>query len=370
MDVVSLTQKLIHCPSVTPNDAGCLDLIDTLLKLLDFTCIRLPCQDVDNLFAYRGGEKDLFCFAGHVDVVPPGPGWSFYPFSGTVKDNKIYGRGAVDMKGAIASFLSALYESETQAPVGLLLTSDEEGPALHGTRFVVDWLKEKKFTFKGCLVGEPTSISELGNIIKIGRKGSFNAQITVKGKQGHVAFPQFSRNPIGPLLHCISSLLEIPLDCGYQHFEPSRLEITALQTDTDVCNMVPGQAKACLNIRFTPHYTGEQLEIFLSETLKKTKNLYGDTYSWNLETDPNSEPSWCESGYMTDIMTQAIQQTLNITPQLTTCGGTSDARFIQDLCPVIEFGLLGDQAHQTDEYVSIQDLNQLTEIYKKLLTLI
>ena len=378
LDVLHLTQELIRCPSVTPNDAGCLDIIEGYLKPLGFVCHRLPFgkgdpKATDNLYARWGNSGPNFCFTGHTDVVPVGDAdrWSVDPFGAEIKEGRLYGRGTVDMKGAIAAFISAVTDViQNHQPThsfSLLLTSDEEGPATFGTKKVIEWLKNRGEIIDACLVGEPTNPQVFGEMVKIGRRGSLNTKVTVVGKQGHVAYPHFALNPIPALLGYLRQLLEKPLDQGNDHFMASNLEVTSIDVGNPVTNVIPNQATARFNIRFNSLHTGQSLVDHL-ETVKETvKQSYSPDLQWTLEPNISGESFISNHQGLQQSVVRAIQAVTGLTTKLDTTGGTSDARFLKDICPVIEFGLISDQAHQIDEYLSIDDLISLTAVYKHIL---
>jgi succinyl-diaminopimelate desuccinylase len=365
--VAELAQKLISFPSVTPNHAGCLDFIQSYLTNLGFNCWRLPFGEVDNLYARCGHELPNFCFAGHVDVVPvQNPSvWQENPFLEQLLDNgHVYGRGAVDMKGAIAAFMMAvtdLLKEPLAGSISFLLTSDEEGIALNGTRKVVEWLQEKGETLSLCLVGEPTSVNRIGDMIKIGRRGSLNAHITVEGQAGHVAYPENFINPNTILLEYLTELKREPLDQGTEFFQPSNLEITSIDVGNPTHNVVPATAEARLNIRFNSLHTGESLCQHLKDVATRISPHL------NLAMRISGEPFYCSEETVTSKIAQAIEAVTGQAPILSTSGGTSDARFIKDIAPVVEVGLLNQTAHQDDEHVSIEDLQTLQAIYAQIL---
>lgn len=371
LDPITLTQSLIQRPSVTPRDNGCLDLVSHLLGEMGFTCHRLPFGEVDNLYARFGTLGSNFCFAGHTDVVPVGDisKWSVDPFGGTIKDGYVYGRGAVDMKGGIACFIAAVSEILAKDPfkgsISLLLTSDEEGPAYDGTIKVIEWLKSKGEKLSACLIGEPTNPKELGQMIKVGRRGSLNAKITVTGRSGHVAYPHFAINPIPPLLDYLQNLLANPLDEGVEDFDPSNLEITSVDVGNPTTNVIPDTATAGLNIRFNPVHTGQSLTAYLNSALEKTKSKHD--VKWLLDTEISGEAFLTNHPVLRKLVTDAVQEITGKVPEFSTSGGTSDARFLKDICPVVEFGLINAEAHQIDEKVRVEDLRVLTRVYTKIL---
>ncbi len=375
IDVVELTQSLIKRPSITPNDHGCMDSIQQLVLKMGGSCERFDHGGVSNLLAKFGQGNPVFCFAGHTDVVPPGmsDGWMFDPFEGVVDKGNLYGRGVSDMKGAIAAFLGALDSFfSSNKPFGtiyLALTSDEEGPALHGTLHLLEIMKDRNITFDMCLVGEPTNPRYLGEMIKIGRRGSLNGVLTICGQQGHVAYPNDAQNPIPALLHLCGYLQNLTLDRGYESFEPSHLEFTSIDVGNPTTNLIPGKARASFNVRFNPNFTKNSLISFLKDSIHNEAEPLGINQTWDLEFSGNAEPFLCINHNNQNIVVQAIESVTGEKPVISTNGGTSDARFLKDLGPTIEFGLHSDQAHQVNENVPTHDIIQLSKIYENILTL-
>lgn len=366
---MALARALLRCPSVTPEDAGALDVLESALSRLDFTCHRLRfatpgTAPVDNLYARIGREAPNFCFAGHTDVVPEGEqaAWTVDPFAAELKDGDLYGRGAVDMKGAVACFVAAaarfLAARRGRIPgsVSVLITGDEEGPAVNGTARVLDWLKRQGERLDVCLVGEPTNPTRLGDLIKIGRRGSLSARLTVFGTQGHVAYPHLADNPIPRLLKVLTTLEDAKLDEGTEHFEPSRLEITTVDVGNTAPNIIPAKAEGVVNIRFNDRHTGASL----TDWLKRCCEAAG---AHELEIDVAGEAFLTSPGRLSELVAGAVERVLGRRPELGTGGGTSDARFIKDHCPVVEFGLVGETMHKVDERVSVVDLHALTDVY-------
>ena len=365
---LALARALIRCPSVTPADAGALDVLEDALRALGFTCHRLPFGEpgtapVDNLYARRGGGRPNFCFAGHTDVVPTGThaDWSRAPFAARVDDGVLYGRGASDMKGAIAAFAAAAArfgESGAHAgSISLLITGDEEGPAINGTRKVLAWLAERGETLDDCLVGEPTNPEELGEMVKIGRRGSLNGTLRIAGRQGHVAYPALADNPLPRLVVLLDALLAMTLDEGTAHFQPSRLELTSVDVGNEAPNVIPGAAVARFNVRFNDRHTGAGLAQAIRACLDATDEPY------ELATEVSGEAFLTPPGRLSSIIAEAVAAETGRTPALSTTGGTSDARFIKDHCPVAEFGLIGRTMHRTDECVPVEALERLADIY-------
>jgi succinyl-diaminopimelate desuccinylase len=373
IDPLPLAQALIRCPSVTPEDAGALDVLTDALKGLGFACERLSfgegAERVENLYARRGSAAPNFCFAGHTDVVPPGEraAWHTDPFGAVLRDGKLYGRGAADMKGAIASFISgaaAFLESSGtrfKGSISLIITGDEEGVAVNGTRRVLDWLAKKSERLDHCLVGEPTNPTALGDMIKIGRRGSLSAQLTVMGEQGHVAYPQDADNPIPRLLAVLARLTTLPLDAGTEHFEPSRLEITSIDVGNAATNVIPAKASARFNIRFNDRHTSASLKAMIEGVARELAAAH------RLELQALGEAFFTPPGPFSALIAEAVRAETSRTPRLSTSGGTSDARFIKDYCPVAEFGLAGRTAHKVDEHVPVDDLYTLARIYARVL---
>jgi len=369
---LTLALDLMRCPSVTPVEGGALDLLEDKLSALGFQCYRLPFGEgdarVDNLYARWGEAGRNFCFAGHTDVVPPGPldAWHTPPFDPVIEDGWLRGRGAADMKSAIASFVTAAERviRSGQAnghSISLLITGDEEGPAINGTTRMLDWLEDKGETLDHCVVGEPTNPNALGDMIKNGRRGSLNATITVIGVQGHVAYPHLADSPFARLFSFLNAVTADPLDDGYEDFDPSNLEITTIDTGNDTTNLIPGEAKARLNIRFNPNHSGASLSRWLEETAQATA---GDH---KLDIAVSGEPFLTQRGPFTDIVAAAVKSVTGRVPTLSTTGGTSDARFIARACPVVEFGIVGQTMHKVDERVMATDVDALTDIYEAVL---
>lgn len=364
-DAVTLTQSLIKCASVTPIDAGALDVLIAALEPLGFTCTKLPFGDVQNLFARRGEGGPHFCFCGHTDVVPPGDekDWNFSPFGGEISDGKLYGRGASDMKGNIAAFVAAVAKiSDTKGSISLLITGDEEGPAINGTVKVLEWMAQNGHTPDVALVGEPTNPEIMGEEIKIGRRGSLSGTLSVRGVQGHVAYPQRADNPIPKLARLVDALSAMVLDRGTPHFDPSTLQVTNIHVGNTAGNVIPGQATAQFNIRFNNLWNAATLEAEIRKTLDLTGPLY------TLHMHCGAESFMTEPGDFTALVSDAVQLATGRTPKLSTSGGTSDARFITKYCPVVEFGVTNKTIHQVDEHVAIDDLRMLEKTYGEILT--
>jgi len=362
VDPLPLAQTLIRCPSVTPADGGAQDVLAAALEALGFQVWHLPFGTTPNLFARRGEGGTHFCFAGHTDVVPPGPAWDSDPFGGEVRGGVLYGRGACDMKGAVAAFVAAVTDHKGLGSISLLITGDEEGPATDGTVRVLEWMAEHGHIPDLCLLGEPTNPARLGEVIKIGRRGSLNAGIAVHGTQGHAAYPHRADNPVHRLLRALSALIATPLDVGSEWFEPSSLQVTSVDVGNPVTNVIPGSATARLNIRFNDRHTGAALEAWLRATLMKHAERF------DLDVAVSGEAFLTAPGPLVDRLAAAVAGATGITPRLDTGGGTSDARFIARYCPVAEFGLVGATMHQADERVPVEELRHLARIYGAVLT--
>ncbi len=376
IDPAALAVRLIRCPSVTPRDAGALDVLQGALEELGFRCERLPFGEgearVDNLWARLGSGAPHFCFAGHTDVVPPGDEaeWAAPPFEGRIADGVLHGRGAVDMKGGIAAFTAAVsrFLSHHGAPDGsisLLITGDEEGVSINGTVRVLEVLRERGETPDHCLVGEPTNAETMGSMVKIGRRGSLTGWLTVRGRQGHVAYPDRADNPIPRLAALVARLSNHELDEGADHFQPSNLEFSTVDVGNPAANVIPAEAKAVFNIRFNTEHTADGLEQWLRA---QCTEMLGPESGWTLVTACSGNAFLTEPGEFTRLVADAVTQVTGVTPELTTTGGTSDARFIRAVCPVAEFGLVNRTMHRTDEQTPLADLETLTRIYEAVLT--
>ena len=372
IDPVALLQELIRCKSVTPEEGGALTLLEKLLTAHGFICHRLKFSeagtpDVDNLYARWGKTAPHLCFAGHTDVVPAGDAsaWTCDPFGAEIRDGHIWGRGAADMKGGVASFAAAalnfLKENQPGGSLSFLLTGDEEGPAINGTKKVLEWLEKRGEKIDFCIVGEPTSREVLGDMVKIGRRGSLTGKIAVDGVQGHVAWPHLADNPIPKLLILLKTLDDLELDQGTAHFQPSNLEIVNIEIGNRADNVIPAAAKAVFNVRFNDSYSGASLEKKLRETLDSCRIPY------RLEARVGGESFYTPPGEYSELLQKAIEKVTSLTPELGTAGGTSDARFIRKYCPVVEFGLVGKTIHKTDECVAVGDVTGLTKIYGEVL---
>jgi succinyl-diaminopimelate desuccinylase len=369
---VALAQKLIQAPSVTPRDAGALDTLQAALEALGFECTRYPFEDVDNLYARLGHSAPVFCFAGHTDVVPPGAedDWAQPPFSGAIEDGVLWGRGAVDMKSAIASMVGAVQRFlETggmeQGSIAFLITGDEEGPAIHGTKRLLEAIREAGETLDHCLVGEPTNPQALGETIKVGRRGSLNGVVEVAGRQGHVAYPERAENPIPVMMAFLDRLLARKLDNGAPHFQPSNLEVTTIDVGNVPHNVIPASATAKFNIRFNVAQNGDDLKRWIEDEAAAVALGFGGEI--NLDLTVTGDAFLTEPSAFTDLIRTSVAEVTGREPAMTTGGGTSDARFIKNYCPVAEFGLVGATMHQVDERVAVEDIDYLSDIYLKVL---
>ncbi len=368
IDPVALTQALVRCPSVTPTDAGAQDVLREALSLMGFECRDLPFGNIQNLLARKGSAGPHLCFCGHTDVVPPGEAslWSADPFAAVIRDGKIMGRGSADMKANIAAFVAALSHYLKDFPdfkgsVSLLITGDEEAEAINGTVKVLSWMEEHDQLADFYLVGEPTNPEKIGDEIKIGRRGSLNGVLRVQGTQGHVAYPERAENPLPKLARLVDLLSNHIFDMGSAHFSRTNLEVTSIDVGNKAANVIPARGEACFNIRFNDKWTAETLTQELRALLDKTGIAY------ELTTSSNAESFLTKVGVLTDLVSSAVSQVTGRTPELTTTGGTSDARFAALYGPVVEFGLINKTIHKVDEHVVIDDLHMLVQIYRKIL---
>lgn len=380
IDPVELTRDLIRIPSVTPADEGAMDVLERTLTALGFTCRRLAFGDpggvganarIENLYARRGTASPNLCFAGHTDVVPTGSSeaWSSAPFGAEVKDGVLYGRGAVDMKGGIAAWVAAvskvLADGDVPGSLSFLITGDEEGPALHGTKKVVEALMAEGEVIDACVVGEPSSQQRLGDMIKIGRRGSLNTWFIVHGKQGHVAYPDRAANPVPVLARLAATLAAHRLDEGYEAFQPSNLELTTLDVGNTATNLIPAEARGRLNIRFNPSHTGESLMAWLNAEAGKAQAESG--LRIEVEHMHSGDAFLTQAGVFVEAVQDAVETELGVRPEASTTGGTSDARFIRAMCPVLELGLVGQTMHQVDERVPTAELEALAGTYERVI---
>ncbi|HEY1427304.1 MAG TPA: succinyl-diaminopimelate desuccinylase [Caulobacteraceae bacterium] len=371
IDPVALAQALIRRPSVTPADAGAMDVVQQALAGLGFACRRMRFGEIENLYARQGRGRPNLCFAGHTDVVPVGDAgaWRVDPFAARIEDGVLIGRGAADMKSAIAAFVAAaggaLEAGEVRGSLSLLITGDEEGVAIDGTKAVVAALEAEGERIDHCIVGEPSSAAALGDMVKIGRRGSLNAFITARGVQGHVAYPHRAANPVPVLIRLLAALQDRVLDDGYPEFQPSNLEVTTIDVGNPATNVIPAVARARLNIRFNPAHTGASLaEWILAEAAKAGEGFGGKV---DARIDVSGEAFLTEPGPFVALVADVVEAVAGRRPELSTTGGTSDARFIRTLCPVVELGLVGATMHAIDERAPVADIEQLTEVYRRLI---
>ncbi|MBX4335318.1 succinyl-diaminopimelate desuccinylase [Bartonella raoultii] len=378
-DPIQILQDLIRCPSVTPHEAGALSTLEYFLKKMDFDVERPIFSDtntdsIENLYAKLGSKGPHLMFAGHTDVVPPGAleSWTYPPFEAVIDQGKLYGRGAVDMKGGIACFIAALArvleKCFIKGTISLLITGDEEGPALNGTVKLLKWAEKKGEKWTAALVGEPTSVKAVGDIIKIGRRGSISGIITVKGRQGHVAFPERAANPLPLASKFIQALTQTALDKGTENFQPSNLELTTIDTGNPAVNMIPEQTIIRFNIRYNDLWTKETLMKEIEKRLAcvQSKNNKDQNPYYQLEWIPSlGDVFLTKNDKLINTLLKAIESVTGNRPECSTSGGTSDARFIKDYCPVIECGLPGQTMHMVDECVSLDAMETLTSIYER-----
>lgn len=383
IDALSIARDLIRCPSVTPADAGALGVLEKALNAAGFTCHRVTFSepgfaDVDNLYARIGNEGPHISFAGHTDVVPPGDesAWSVGAFSGEVKDGFLHGRGAVDMKGGIACSVAAVLEhlaandgkprADGTGSISFLITGDEEDVSINGTIKLLKWAAERGETFDHCVLGEPSNVETLGDTIKVGRRGSQSGTLYVDGVQGHVAYPHRAANPVPDIARLIVAISDEPLDHGSAQFQASNLEFTSVDVGNKANNVIPGEARAKFNIRYNDNHTQASLRELVEMRLTKA---CGNRIRARIVWEPsNSNVFVTKPGPFTDLAVSAIEEVTGRKPELSTSGGTSDARFISSYCPVIEFGLVGQTMHQVNERVPVKDLEKLTQVYRGILT--
>ena len=369
---LKLAKDLIRKPSITPKDAGAINLLAKNLRSIGFNCKIINFKNIKNLYAKLGKSSPNFCYAGHTDVVPPGNmnNWTTNPFKPVVRNNKLIGRGANDMKASIACFVAAVsrFKNENKnfkGSISLLITGDEEGIAVNGTKRLIKYLKRKREKINFCIVGEPTNPNKLGEMIKIGRRGSLTGRLTIIGSQGHVAYPHRANNPSSTLIKILKKIKDLKLDKGTKNFQPSNLEVTKINIDNHADNVIPGSAEAVFNIRFNDKHSSSSLKnklnkIFKSVT-KANKSRFKITYEVSGEaflTKPNKT---------TYMVQNIVKKVTGLKPKLSTSGGTSDARFIKNIAPCLEFGLVGKTMHKIDESVSVSDLKKLTKIYENIL---
>ena len=377
-DALTIARDLLRCPSVTPADAGALGVLDDVLKTAGFETHRVTfsepgAADIDNLYARIGTEKPHITFAGHTDVVPPGDDtkWTHGAFAGDVANGFLYGRGAVDMKGGIACSVAAVLDylksnnGRPKGSISFLITGDEEDVAVNGTVKLLKWASDRGEKFDHCVLGEPSNVNELGDCIKIGRRGSLSGTLIVEGTQGHVAYPHRAVNPVPHAATLIAAISAEPLDQGTEHFQPSNLEFVSVDVGNPAWNVIPASARARFNIRYNDCHTQDSLRTLIEQRVVKAS---GNSIRAHVEWEPsNADVFRTQPGPFTDLVVAAIEEVTKRKPELNTGGGTSDARFITHSCPVLEFGLVGQTMHQIDERVPVADLEKLTKIYRGVL---
>ncbi len=388
-DVVELTRELVRCESVTPREAGALQILEKVLASLGFRCERMDftqagTDDVANLYARIGGDGPNsdgtnsgkhFCFAGHSDVVPVGDlsSWTIGPFAAELSGGYLFGRGAADMKGAIAAFTEAAQRflarrgCDFGGSISLLITGDEEGPAVNGTVKMLKKLAERGETIDACIVGEPTSSKRFGDMMKIGRRGSMTVDMVVRGIQGHVGYPERLDNPIHRLSALIDALIREPIDSGSKHFQPSSLQFTTVDVGNKATNIAPGIVKARFNTRFNDKWTSKTLLAHLTERLERANAALGGNGVFELKAEVSGESFYTPPGPLSELVAGAVRDVAGVETELSTTGGTSDARFIRSYCPVLEFGLVGETMHKVDEKSAIADLKTLARVYETVL---
>ncbi len=366
---LDLAKELISKASVTPDDAGCQTILSDYLKSSDFTAEVIQCEEVTNLWLRRGNASPLLVFAGHTDVVPTGPvtEWESPPFTPSIRNGKLFGRGAADMKSSIAAMAVACErfvadQPHHQGSIAFLITSDEEGPATHGTVKVIEALQERNEAIDMCIVGEPSSSKTLGDTLKIGRRGSLSANLTITGIQGHVAYPHLAKNPVHEFSPALAELTSLEWDAGNEYFPATTFQISNINAGTGANNVIPGVMKIDFNLRFSTEITAEEIKTIIVSVLDKNKLDY--EINWHL----SGKPFYCEPGLLTNACERAIQETVNIKPELSTGGGTSDGRFIAPTgAQVVELGPVNESIHKVDECVDVEALDQLSDIYYKIL---
>ena len=374
IDPLNLSQALIKCPSVTPDSGEALDVLQDILSKMGFRCEQVnfsaaDTPDVNNLYAKFGHSSPNFCFAGHTDVVPVGDleAWTVDPFGAEIKKGMLCGRGASDMKTAIACFVAAVSrfidtrDNNFKGSISLLITGDEEGPAINGTKKLLEWITEEGDVLDACLVGEPTNPNELGDMIKIGRRGSLNGYLTVSGTQGHTAYPHLADNPIHLIVKMLETITSKELDQGTDHFQASTIQVSTIDVNNPATNVIPAKARATFNVRFNDLHKATDIERWLREQFDMVTNQTDSSY--DLITKVSGEAFLSPPGQLSAVLSGAVTEVIGRTPVLSTSGGTSDARFIKDYCPVAEFGMVGATMHKIDESVKLVDLEALTAIY-------
>src|SRR6186997_1461304 len=377
-DPLVIARELLRCPSVTPMEGGALQYLEDLFKRAGFAVHRVKFHehgtaDIENLYARIGTEAPNLVFAGHTDVVPTGEvkAWTHLPFAGEVADGHLYGRGAVDMKGGIACAVAAALGylaangGKPKGSISFLITGDEEGIAVNGSPKLLQWAAARGEKFDHCVLGEPGNVNEMGDTIKLGRRGSQNGVLTVTGKMGHVAYPHRADNPVRGLIKLMDALMNEPLDKGSAKFDPSNLEFTSIDIGNPTVNLIPGEARARFNIRFNDCHDYASLKSLVK---RRAAKVAGEKVKWTIDWEPsNADVFYTEPSPFTDVVVSAVAEVTGRKPALSTSGGTSDARFIKDYCPVVEFGLVGTTMHATDERVPVADLQTLTKVYRRIL---
>ena len=369
---LKLAKDLIRKPSITPKDAGAINLLAKNLKSIGFNCKIINFKNIKNLYAKLGKSSPNFCYAGHTDVVPPGnvKKWTTNPFKPIVRNNKLIGRGANDMKASIACFVAAVsrFKNENKnfkGSISLLITGDEEGIAVNGTKRLIKYLKRKREKINFCIVGEPTNPNKLGEMIKIGRRGSLTGRLTIIGSQGHVAYPHRANNPSNTLIKILKKIKDLKLDKGTKNFQPSNLEVTKINIDNHADNVIPGSADAVFNIRFNDKHSSTSLKGKLNKIFKAVTKANKSKFKVSYEV--SGEAFLTKPNKTTYMVQNIVKKVTGLKPKLSTSGGTSDARFIKNIAPCLEFGLVGKTMHKIDESVSVSDLKKLTKIYKNIL---
>ena len=369
---LKLAKDLIRKPSITPKDAGAINLLAKYLRSIGFNCKIINFGNIKNLYAKLGKSSPNFCYAGHTDVVPPGniKNWTTNPFKPIVRNNKLIGRGANDMKASIACFVAAVsrFKNENKnfkGSISLLITGDEEGIAVNGTKRLIKYLKRKREKINFCIVGEPTNPNKLGEMIKIGRRGSLTGRLTIIGSQGHVAYPHRANNPSNTLIKILKKIKDLKLDKGTKNFQPSNLEVTKINIDNHADNVIPGSAEAVFNIRFNDKHSSSSLKNKLNKIFKAVTKANKSRFKITYEV--SGEAFLTKPNKTTYMVQNIVKKVTGLKPKLSTSGGTSDARFIKNIAPCLEFGLVGKTMHKIDESVSVSDLKKLTKIYKNIL---
>ncbi len=369
---LKLAKDLIRKPSITPKDAGAINLLAKNLRSIGFNCKIINFKNIKNLYAKLGKSSPNFCYAGHTDVVPPGniKNWTTNPFKPIVRNNKLIGRGANDMKASIACFVAAVsrFKNENKnfkGSISLLITGDEEGIAVNGTKRLIKYLKRKREKINFCIVGEPTNPNKLGEMIKIGRRGSLTGRLTIIGSQGHVAYPHRANNPSSTLIKILKKIKDLKLDKGTKNFQPSNLEVTKINIDNHADNVIPGSAEAVFNIRFNDKHSSSSLKNKLNKIFKSVTRANKSRFKITYEV--SGEAFLTKPNKTTYMVQNIVKKVTGLKPKLSTSGGTSDARFIKNIAPCLEFGLVGKTMHKIDESVSVSDLKKLTKIYENIL---